>query len=102
DLRLDAVAARHGDLTHVHAAEAHDLQSPRFGDRAGDAGPAFEIGDDIAVLPVPNHDLVFEAQSRDDEPELAVAVGRLVQVHEVHVDLGPGQLAVEDRKSTRL
>ena len=36
-----------------------------------------------------------------DEPELAVAVGRLVQVHEVHVDLRPGQLAVELRVQVR-
>src|SRR4051794_40190270 len=30
DLRLEPVAARHGDLTHVHAAKAHHLESPRF------------------------------------------------------------------------
>jgi hypothetical protein len=30
-----------------------------------------------------------------DEARLAVAVGRLVEVHEVHVDLVPGQVAIE-------
>ena len=48
-----------------------------------------------------DHDLALEPQARDDEPELAVAVGRLVQVHEVHVDLRPGQLAVELRVQVR-
>ena len=36
-----------------------------------------------------------------DEAELAVAVGRLVQVHEVHVDLRPRQLAIELRVQVR-
>ena len=39
--------------------------------------------------------LRLQAQARADEPELPVAVRRLVQVHEVHVDLGPGKLAIE-------
>src|SRR5438105_3609055 len=33
-------------------------------------------------------------QTSLDERELAVAVGRLVEIHEVHVDLRPGQVAV--------
>ena len=37
NLRLEAVATGHRNFTHVHAAEAHDLQCPRFGDRARDA-----------------------------------------------------------------
>ena len=60
-----------------------------------------ELGDDLAVLPVADHDLAVEPQARHDEPELPVAVGRLVQVHEVHVDLRPGQLAVELRVQVR-
>ena len=40
-------------------------------------------------------DLAGEAQAGGDEAELAVAMGRLVQVHEIHVDGGPGKLAVE-------
>ena len=60
-----------------------------------------ELGEDVAVLPVSDHDLALEAQARADEAVFAVAVGRLVQVHEVHVDLRPGQLAVELRVQVR-
>ena len=36
-------------------------------------------------------------QPRADVAELAIAVRRLVQVHEVHVDRVPGQIAIELR-----
>ena len=97
DLRLDAVAAGHGDLAHVHAAEARDLHAPRVGERARGARPAVELGEHVLVLPVADDDLARQAQARADEPELPVAVRRLVQVHEVHVDLAPGQIAIELR-----
>ena len=45
----------------------------------------------------PDHHLALQPQPGGDEPELPVAVGGLVQVHEVHVDVGPGDLAVELR-----
>ena len=52
---------------------------------------------DLLVLPVADHDLAVQAEAAADEPELAVAVGGLVQVHEVHVDRAPRQVAVELR-----
>ncbi len=45
------------------------------------------------VLPVPGDDLAAEAQARADIPELAVAVRRLMQIHVVHVNPGPGQVS---------
>ncbi len=41
-------------------------------------------------LPVADHDLARHPQARADEAVLAVAVGRLVEVHEVHVDRSHG------------
>ena len=38
--------------------------------------------------------LASQPHPRLNEPELAVAVGGLVQVHEVHVDLSPRQREV--------
>ena len=43
----------------------------------------------------PDDDLPRVAQTRDDVCELAVAVRGLVEVHEVHVDLGPRQVPTE-------
>ena len=49
----------------------------------------------LSVLPVADDDLSLQAHARADEPELAPAVGRLVEVHKVHVDRVPGDVAVE-------
>ena len=56
---------------------------------------------DRRVLPVADDHLAAQPQPAADEPELAVAVGRLVQVHEVHVDRRPGDVAVELRVQVR-
>ena len=40
-------------------------------------------------------DLARETQAGVDEASFPVAVRRLVQVHEVHVDRVPGQVAIE-------
>jgi hypothetical protein len=43
---------------------------------------------------VPDDHLAIQAHAAADKAELAVAVGRLVQVHKVHIDVGPGQVAI--------
>ena len=97
DLGLDLVALGDGDLAHV-VAEAGDLRS-----RCASCQPAAARAQRAEplrhdrVLPVADDHLAAVAQARLDEAELAVAVGGLVEVHEVHVDLGPGQVAVELR-----
>ena len=92
-LGLDLVAVSHGDLAHV-LAEAGDPAG--FPVMPGGCGPAPRADTllDLRVGPVPHDDLPLEPQARSDEAELAVAVGGLVQIHEVHVDLGPWDLAV--------
>ncbi len=48
----------------------------------------------LLVLPVPDDDLAVQAQAAADKAKLAVAMGRLVEVHKVHIDVGPGDVAV--------
>jgi hypothetical protein len=69
----------------------------RFVVAAGGAGPGTDAGGHGQVLPVPRDRLAGDAQAGLDVRELAVPVRGLVEVHEVHVDLGPREIAVELR-----
>ena len=93
-LELDAVAVGHGDVVHVHAEhQAADLL--RIGDAGGHAGPHGDLLLRGLVLPVADDDLALgDAHPGADVAELDVAVGALVQVHEVHVDVAPRNLRV--------
>ena len=55
----------------------------------------------LRIGPVADDDLARQAHAGVDEPGLAVAVRRLVEVHEVHVDRVPRQLGVELRVQMR-
>ena len=43
---------------------------------------------------MPNNDFALQAQATADKTKLTVTVCSLVQVHEIHVDLSPGNFAV--------
>ena len=92
-LHLDLVALGHSHLAHV-VAKAHHLEL--LGERHAHRGahPVAQLPEDLLVLPVARDHLARHAQAGGDEPVLAVAVGGLVEVHEVHVDLLVGDLAV--------
>ena len=49
----------------------------------------------LGVGPMTDDDFAIEAHARVDEPRFAVAVRRLIEVHEIHVDGVPRQLAIE-------
>ena len=68
---------------------------PRFVKSAGSPSPCPDPVLDDGILPVAGDGLAGQPESGLDVGELAVAVGGLVQVHEVHVDLAPGEIAVE-------
>ena len=91
-LDLHLVALGDGDLAHV-VAEAADLQGARLVGAGSRARPGADARLDRRVLPVAGDDLAGMAQPRHDVGELAVAVRRLVEVHEGHVDVGVGQVA---------
>jgi hypothetical protein len=92
-LRLDLVALGHRDVAHV-VAEARDPPALPVCAGTRGPGPAADPVLDRSILPVADDDRPLEPQSRGEETELPIAVSRLVQVHEVHVDFGPGNLAV--------
>ena len=85
DLGLDLVAVGHGHVAHgVGEAGATDVAGLLQAHRGG--LPAAELGEGDRVLPEAEDDLVVPAHAGEDVPELALAVGGLVLVHEVHVD----------------
>src|SRR5699024_7684650 len=92
-LRLGLVTLGDGDVAHV-VTEAGELQRMHLGPAGRGAGPAPDPGLHDRVARVTHHGLAVHAQAGGDVTELAVAVRGLVEVHEVHVDRGPGQLHV--------
>src|SRR5512146_1034439 len=93
ELCFDFVAFRNSYLAHV-IAEAGDLESLRVVPGARRSRPDFNFTDNVGVLPITNNDLVFKPHPAHAEPELAVSMCRLVQVHEVHVDRGPREFPI--------
>ena len=98
ELRLgrDLVAVGDGDEPHV-VAEPGEVRPLAVVPGAGGPHPGADPALDLGVGPVADDDLAAEPQPGVQVPGLPVAVGGLVQVHEVHVDLGPRQVAVELR-----
>ena len=93
DLRRDLVALGHRDLAHVVAEAAEFRALPVVPGRRR-AGPGADARLHGGVLPIADDHLPVQPHAAHDEPVLAVAVGRLVQVHEIHVDGGPGNVAI--------
>lgn len=82
-------------LPHAHiVSKAHDLHVLGHCHADGGLHPAADAGLHVLVLPVTGDDLARLAESGSDEAVLAVAVCSLIKVHEVHVDLFVGNLAV--------
>jgi hypothetical protein len=88
------VAFGYGDIAHV-VAEARYFEMLRFVPADRSAGPCGNLGNRILILPEADRNFACQPQKRRDEAELATAMRRLVQVHEVHVDGGPRQFTVE-------
>src|SRR3954466_1623923 len=59
------------------------------------AQPRSEFLVNIFILPKPNDYLPVQAHSARKESKLAIAMRRLVQIHEVHVDGRPRQILIE-------
>ena len=60
----------------------------------GGAGPGRDLRDDTGIGHVADNGLAGDSETGLDVAELAVPVRGLVEVHEVHVDGGPGQFDV--------
>ena len=88
---LIAFGDRH--LAHV-VTEPAELCSVPVVPGGGSAAPGAELVLEGLVLPKSDHDFAVEAHSGHDEAVLTIPVRRLIQVHEVHVDGVPCDLAV--------
>ena len=89
-LRLGPVPLGHGDVAHG-VAEAGQPQRAGLGPRARRARPDADALLHPGVAHVPGDGLADHAEPGLHVPELPVAVGGLVEVHEVHVDRLPRQ-----------
>ncbi len=94
DLGGNFVALGDGDVAHV-ITDACDLEIARAVPTACGAGPGGEALVDFRILPMADDRLARQAQARADVAEFAAAVRGLVEVHEVHVDVVPWDIAVE-------
>ena len=92
-LGLGLVALGDGHVAHV-VAPAHDLHGVGGVPAGAGTGPGGDLLGHLGVGVVADHNLAVDAEAGDDVPELTVAMGGLVQVHEVHVDGLPRDLHV--------
>ena len=92
-LKLHAVAVGHSHVVHVHTKHqaAYVLG---IGNTGCHTGPNGNLLLSLFALPVTADHLAGHAHTGADVSELDVAVGTLVQVHEVHVHGVPGYLGV--------
>ena len=86
DLNFHLVAFRNSNFTHI-VTEAHDFHVLRHSHADGSFHPVTQSLLDGFILPIPGDDLPRHSQPGGDEAVLPVAVGGLIQVHKVHVDL---------------
>ena len=85
-LDLHLVALGNGHLPHV-VAKAHDLHALGHSHAHGGLHPAADPLPDGQLLPVPGNNLPGHPKPGGNKPVFPVAVGGLVQVHEIHVNL---------------
>src|SRR5688572_30971128 len=82
-----------GDKTHVVAKPDEPRTLPVV-PCSSSATPRVDAFQYVRILPVTHYHFSFEIHPRCDEAKLAVPMGRLVQVHKIHIDGRPGDVAV--------
>ncbi len=100
DLCRNLVAFGHGHFAHV-VAKTTKLRVLPVGPRRCSTRPSTKFFLRGFFLPVADDDLAGQAQPAPDEAVLAVAVRRLVQVHEIHVNRRPRDVAIVLRVQMR-
>ena len=92
-LELYAVAISHGHIVHVHT-EHQTANVLGISHTGSHTSPNGNLLLSLFILPVAANHLTGNAHTGADMTELDVTVSTLVQVHEIHVDLIPGDLSV--------
>jgi hypothetical protein len=90
---FDLVALGYRDVAHVVAEPGHPHAAEGCVPDGG-VGPHSDAFHHRGVCDVTRDRLASQTHARLGVAELTVAVRRLVEVHEVHVDVGPGQLDI--------
>ena len=90
----DLVALGDRHLSHI-VAEAAEFSTLPISPSARRAHPGADAVLNFWIGPMANDHLARQTHARVDEARLPVAVRRLVQVHEVHIDRIPRQIAIE-------
>ena len=90
---LYLVAVGHGHIVHL-VAETQNQHVLGVSPCRTDAHPHRYLAQSLVILPMANHNLAAQAHAAAYMSELAVTVGRLVQIHEIHVHGVPRNLAV--------
>ena len=84
----------HCDFAHI-VTKAGDFQILHLIPSGSGPSPDGNIFNHIRILPVANNHLAIDPHSGHDETVFPVAMSRLIQVHEIHIDLPPWQIAVK-------
>ena len=92
-LKLNAVTVGNGHVVHVHT-EHKAAYVVCIGTAGSGAGPYGNLLLSLNALPVAYHNLAGYTHTGAYVTELYIAVGALVQVHEVHIDGVPGNIGV--------
>src|SRR5262245_9505441 len=80
-------------LAHVIPEPAESCGLPIMPGRSC-ARPDADLRLYLPILPVPHNNLPIESHSAHDESVFTVAVRGLIQIHEIHVNGGPGYIAM--------
>ena len=91
---LYLVAVGNGNVVHL-VAETENEHILRICPCCGNTLPYGDFLLCLGVGPVADNHLAAQTHAGADVSEFAVAVSALVEVHEVHVDLVPGNLGIE-------
>ena len=92
-LELNAVAIGNGNVVHVHT-EHQTTNIVSISNTCCYACPYSNLLLSLLVLPITTNNFAGDAHTSADMSELDVTMSTLVEVHEVHVDLAPGNLGV--------
>ena len=92
-LNLHLVALGDRNLPHI-VAKAHDLHFPGYRNANGSPHPISDTPEHIRILPIACDDLPRCPKPCRKEAMLPVAMGCLIQIHEIHVNLLVGNLLV--------
>jgi hypothetical protein len=92
-LSLDLVAFGHGYITHVVAKACNFCALP-ISPRGRSTRPHAQLHLHIIIPPMTNNDLALQSHAAANEAKLTVTMCCLIEIHEIHVNLSPGNFAI--------